>query len=692
MPRTLLDSGNLPIEELLPLATREATRPRPQSGIHRWFARRIPTVVRGILIASKTSTHREFWEAFYQDSGFKDKVVLDPFVGGGTSVVEAQRLGATTHGVDVDPVACAITKAQLNLDCIPDLSEDLKRIRHNVADRLAPLYIPSNRPNELPIHFFWVQQVDCTHCGVTTEAHPTLRLAFEAEGRRQWVFCPACHSIYTRQRDARTFWCGNCERRWSVEDGPVSKGVLSCRTCGHKRNLISLAAEAKTPPQWRLFAIEFTTRSGLRPGVHMAKRSFRAADQDDHDLIDLAAAQLNGWSKDIAWLTSAEIERTRTDRRVFQYGYRYYGDLYNPRQLLHLATLSKYLRSNLSRAGREHLALAFSNHLATNCMLTSYASGWRRLSPAFAVRAYRHIPRPVEVNPWLDGVGRGTYPNAVRSIVKASQRARRPKEPDSSGGFRAVSPGPRPKGFIRTGDARSLSWLDASSIDLVLTDPPYFDNIQYSELSGFFLPAMQHLGLVSEGATERQAITKNLAAQSRTEDDRLRFTGHLASCWSEINRVLKPEGRLVFTFRHSSSEAWHALASSLLQSGLEFVQLFPILGDGRQGLHQRPGTSRWDAVFVMRKGRKLKNKHPASVDGRGLRRASERYRKWDSRLSELGEHLWTVADRRNFWCASIVADAVRADSNSDRMETRRALPGLLDSDPPKRRRRHQCRT
>ena len=53
------------------------------------------------------------------------------------------------------------------------------------------------------------------------------------------------------------------------------------------------------------------------------------------------------------------------------------------------------------------LSMAYSNHLTTNCMLTSYAAGWRRLTPLFSVRAFRHVPRPVELNPWMDGSGRG---------------------------------------------------------------------------------------------------------------------------------------------------------------------------------------------------------------------------------------------------------------------------------------------
>src|SRR2546425_9135212 len=115
----------------------------------------------------------------------------------------------------------------------------------------------------------------------------------------------------------------------------------------------------------------------------------------------------------------------RSDSRLIDYGYRRYSELFNARQLLHLVTLAKAIRS-LDEPYREMLGLALSNHLISNCMLTSYTSKWRQATPLFAVRSYRHSPRPVELNPWLTGVGRGTFPNAVRRVAAAIAYLRNP--------------------------------------------------------------------------------------------------------------------------------------------------------------------------------------------------------------------------------------------------------------------------
>src|SRR5207244_6544570 len=116
--------------------------------------------------------------------------------------------------------------------------------------------------------------------------------------------------------------------------------------------------------------------------------------------------------------------------------------------------------------------------------------------------------RPVEINPWLDGTGRGTFPNAVRQVQRAIAFARAPREPLLAGGFRPAPPrcpatdgtDRAPAARILHGDARSLRGIGTRSVDLVLTDPPYFDNVAYAELSGFYRPWLQLLGVVPGGA------------------------------------------------------------------------------------------------------------------------------------------------------------------------------------------------
>ncbi len=118
---TLLEAGDLPLDALAAFALREGRRPRPIYTAHKWFARRLGSVFRALLVSATSPPDGDFWRRYYGEADLRGLTVLDPFVGGGTSVVEAQRLGASVAARDVDPIACAITTLELDAAELPDL-------------------------------------------------------------------------------------------------------------------------------------------------------------------------------------------------------------------------------------------------------------------------------------------------------------------------------------------------------------------------------------------------------------------------------------------------------------------------------------------------------------------------------------------------------------------------------------------
>jgi len=238
-------------------------------------------------------------------------------------------------------------------------------------------------------------------------------------------------------------------------------------------------------------------------------------------------------------------------------------------------------------------------------MLTSYAAGWRRLTPLFSVRAFRHVPRPVELNPWMDGSGRGAFPNALRKLMRARAFAQSPKEPTLDGGFRdvpAVAANVPPQ--TTCGTARDLSFLATRSVDLVLTDPPYFDNIPYSELAEFFLPWLRLLDVVADNGGVEKVMLQSLVARRNDPETIERYTSGLREAFGEVARVLKPGGTVVFSYRHIEPSAWLALARAIDPHPFSAVRVLPAPGEAGVGLHTHEGTGLWDAVFVLRKDAK----------------------------------------------------------------------------------------
>jgi hypothetical protein len=343
-----------------------------------------------------------------------------------------------------------------------------------------------------------------------------------------------------------------------------------------------------------LFAVESIPAGAHGRPVSIAERILHRADADDHAKYASASATLPALAH---LLPSRTIPMDgRSDNRLIDYGYRQYIELFNDRQQLHLARLLQAL-PNIDPGDQPALALALSNHLTANCMLTTYTARWRQVTPLFALRAYVHSPRPVELNPWLRGTGRGTFPNAVRKVANAIAYAREPREFATSGYRHVPTVASRTPPVVLHGDSRHRPEIADGSAHIVLTDPPYLDNIDYSELSDFYLPWLAAAGLAEDpGGPPRTS----LAAKGRGTRDVMAFEEGLQACFREAARILHPHGRMIFTFQHQTVAAWTALGAAMHASGLRAVTVLPLCGDGVTGLHHHEGSSTWDAVLVLR--------------------------------------------------------------------------------------------
>jgi adenine-specific DNA methylase len=677
----------LPVEELATLGEREGWRPRPIYQAHRWFARRFGSAFRALLVAAQLPAEGDFWDAYYAGVDYSSKVVLDPFVGGGTSVVEALRLGADVIGVDVDSVACAITRFEARAGRTPDLAPTLDFLEREVGRRVSRYYrtqIPGVGDREV-LHYFYVQVVPCRGCGLRVEAHPHFQLAYEAEGQRQWAFCSDCHAVQELPKDETELSCRQCSLRGEIGAGPVQCGLLTCPHCGEQERLIDVAGRTGVPPEWHLFALEALEPDETSRPVPMSQRHFYPASDADHRLLAAAGRALRSRRRgdnSLPWVPERLIPTEgRSDDRLIDYGYTRYRELFNPRQLLHLSYLAEAI-NRLEGSVREAMALAFSDHLTTNCMMTNYAFGWRRLAPLFSIRAFRHLSRPVEINPWLSGTGRGTYPNAVRQVQRACAFARCPTDATLEGGFTSpAAAGDVPGGSARIfhADARKLRSIADGSVDLVLTDPPYFDNIAYSELSDFFLPWLQLFSLAPVSRRAEDGLKRNLAARGRDGSSVDVFREALKECFQQIARVLKPDGRLVFTYQHRTSGAWEALATALSCGGFRLVQVFPLLGNSHAGPHVHTGTCAWDAVFVAVPGPAKQLKPQLHITRSAATAARSHCAAWATRLTAVES--FTPADRLNLERACLVAAALGAFKVSGGGPTRQ-LRELLEQATP----------
>ena len=628
----------------------------------------------------------DFWPTYESDMDLEGAVVLDPFVGGGTSVVEASRCRAKVIGFDIDPVAAFITRFELNAASFGHDHKTVETLCADVANKVRPLHRTLVNGEEVDVlHHFWVEVAECGSCGHPFELHPHHQIAFDAKKGLQWAFCKACHDMHQLPLAATMLDC-ICGAVTAIRDGASAGRRIVCPHCTHPVTQTG----CPSAPVWRLFAQEF-----VRPQGRSFERLFKPIRQFDEDLYRSASGLLTAEEVSGPFAPTRDIPtQGRSDQRPLIHGIRSYRSMFNDRQLLHLTLLGRAIATLSDRDTANLMALAFSEHLTTNCMYTGYAFGYRRISQLFAIHGYRHMHRPVEINPWLK-IGRGTYPNAMRKIVKAVSFARKPSLLARNDGrptaTRAIGPedgevatdpfaviGGTAGAAIKTASSAEISALPASCIDLILSDPPYLDNVSYSELSDFYLAWLQRLGVMEPpyDDCERPApLLENLAASNRSDSAIECYADRLRTIFRECGRVLRPSGVFVFTYHHNSARAWLALAQALCSSGLACRAVVPLRGEGRGGLHTHAGSLKWDAVLICRKGGAVANigGQTPTVSREAAVTAAAEASRYKRRLDNTPQLGFGDPDALNLTRAFMVAASTSARDNGESIPLARAL-------------------
>lgn len=112
----LIENDDFEIDFISELAEVESWRKeiyRPIYHIHKWWAKRLGSVFRAIILGSILDKSESLEEAFYRRHSFEELVVFDPFMGSGTTVGEAHKLGCIALGRDINPVACESVRIAL---------------------------------------------------------------------------------------------------------------------------------------------------------------------------------------------------------------------------------------------------------------------------------------------------------------------------------------------------------------------------------------------------------------------------------------------------------------------------------------------------------------------------------------------------------------------------------------------------
>ena len=690
------------------LAHRERSAFKPVYSMNRWWARRSSAVFRAILLGlldprPNAAVSNLYVNALEEYPQAADQVVLDPFMGGGTTVVEALRVGFRTVGVDLNPLAWFIVRNECTAVDLAALDAAFGRVRASAEAKIQTLYstqCPHCSEQAQVVHTFWAKVAQCGTCHDEVEMRRDwvvgrrrnhAKVAFReascgscksefdvelerasvtfaagsdlCDPARPWVNatddavrCPACGSnkvavseeVRTKKVDLFAVQCPEC-RACSTERGP-SRAKVDCSKCGHRfqpehsntgrgvfecskghRTSISEAARRRAEPlPFVMYTVEgFCTACRDRSDPVTAVsgyRFFKAPDAEDVALYERAERVWKRNRSKLPWPRGSIRDYEKTNRLVI-HNYSRWSQLFNARQLLSLGYILDAIRQESDQALREALTSAFLGTLEHQNMLNIYYLPYAQSAGAFGRHDFHPKVNACEGNPWGAAKGRGTFALAYQTVREGKQYLLEPFEPDYRTGVRRrVATGERvsPRlvanfksvqkngsgALLTTGDSRDLTFIPNGSVDHVVTDPPYADAVQYSELADFFYVWLREALcddypqlLSPEETPKSQELVENVS-RGHSQDD---FHRGLQEVFAECHRVLKESGRMVFTFHHSRRSQWEQLHRVIVGAGFELIASYPVASEGtRSGnlvFHTNRDSIAYDIIHVCQKRR-----------------------------------------------------------------------------------------
>ena len=149
---------------------------RPIIAVHKWFARRPGTLFRGLILSEFGD--RPLTEAFFKANNFAGRVVADPFMGGGTPLIEANRVGCDVQGFDINPMAAWIVREEiehLDRDAYRQASDGLLACLQREIGAAYRTDCPRYGDRGVPVKYFlWVKVIDCVQCGQQLTCSPVI--------------------------------------------------------------------------------------------------------------------------------------------------------------------------------------------------------------------------------------------------------------------------------------------------------------------------------------------------------------------------------------------------------------------------------------------------------------------------------------------------------------------------------------
>ncbi len=510
--------------------------------------------------------------------------VLDMFAGGGAIPLEAARLGCEATAVELNPVAHLIERCMLEYpQRFPGLADDVRRWGKVWVDRaweqLADLYPPvgpgkgqqrfggGEGGGRRPLAYLWTRTVRCPNPALGEHRVPLVRQTWLARKKGR---CVALRTVVDRAALVVRYEVVEAATQAGLGFDPAagsSRGQATCPICGATVTAAYVKAEGVAGRLGTAPLAAVVLKPSGRGRDYLAAGAYPLPDDAECERR-LAALNVQPPGEPLAASYTQAII-------VPLYGLTRFRDLFTRRQLVTLCTLASGVREvyeELVGAADTERAAAVATCLGLVLDRTSdrcsvicrWDNGAEGATNTFARQALPMVWDFVETNPFGRSLGDvGEYLENSADILD--------RLGNGSG--------------ARVGRASATDVpLPGASQDAVVTDPPYYDNISYADLSDFFYVWLKrsvgflhpdHLG--GELTPKRNEAVSVAHRHSGDRDEARRiYEALMAQSFAEAHRVLKPGAPLVCIYAHKTTLGWSTLVDALRRAGFVITEAWPL--------------------------------------------------------------------------------------------------------------------
>lgn len=646
----------LPLNLMDELAEKETYRRdvyRPIYSLHKWWARRPGSTFRclglaamtddtiskeDILTERTTGTHHGLYLDSYHDEINpndehidRDVTVLDPFAGGGTTLVESNRLGADVIGYELNPVAWWTEKKSMDDVNLDILEQEFDRILKETRGELASLgededincfstIDPQTGKKCEVVYYFQSQRIPCLTCDEEVQLFPRYQLAKTKKTRPGALYCPNqdCDDRIIELKDRSKGLdegdeiklvdgkvkiltgmdddepdhtisedgnevCPNCASEFDPNGGTYGYGKYTCSN-GHKHDVKETLQRRNEKPKFDRFALQYLDPRG--------NKRIKEFDGDDRERLEAVQEKLDDIYYELP-IPEQKIPEGDKTGALLNYNYERFRELFTNRHILTFGLLFKKAKKVSKREFEdadgqnisEFLITTLSNCLERNSKLSMWDYGDQKGFNVFKRHAYIPRVQPVESNPLNTAGSVTSLQNFFEKVYEAKKYCERPFEKVKNRQKGNVEQFYVENESIKEERVVSLNCKtaerideDDESVDFVITDPPYYDNVQYSELSDYFYVWLRECLQEEYKEFQPELVPKarEIVANNSANKDEDFFVESLANVFSECNRVLKRDGEMVFTYHHNENEAWSVILEALIRSGFTVTGAYPV--------------------------------------------------------------------------------------------------------------------